>query len=276
MATAGGGGGVFRLNMDDAQREEAMKSLRCFITMRAYDIISNGQYKKHVIQNKDNYEAWAVDIYGHYQKMMICLRNVAQLPNTIRTNGHERLAVLCQIVSDNQDAPLTTNTAWSSCFLTGVRCRNTVQLRHNSYAVESCSKRACLVMQGPTRRDNKRGRVWLPNPEQETADEMSLNSTTREMGGPVQVHGKFHRFVVSYWTISRFETLLKHIVRAWIQQQQQQQKQPQSQTQQPRPAQDYSTQCRTFSETSGIPDMLAGVFATAWEHVHNSVANLKL
>ena len=130
---------VFKLHMTDAEEQEALKTLRCFITLRAYDIISNGQYKKHVIQNKDNCEKWAIDVYTHYQRMMGCLRSVTQLAATVRGGGYDRLAVVCQLLSERHDPPIHINTGWSCCFLTGVRCRNTVHLTHGHLQFEASS-----------------------------------------------------------------------------------------------------------------------------------------
>jgi hypothetical protein len=226
---------LFKLNMDEDEKKKAIHTLRCFLTLRAYDIISNGQYKKHVVQNKEICEHWAVQLYMQYQQTLCCLRNVTQVQAQIRAFGYDRLASLCNIVSECNEYPFTTNSTWSVCYLTGVRCKYSLQLKRNQ-SVFTSTKRAKLS----------------------TSIQMSTipSSITTDN---IDIHSKFRVFLVSYWLLSRFDTVLKVLVRQWMHQLNE------------KDCTDYSLLCRKFSADVVFQDSIVDLFFHSWVHVQQSV-----
>jgi hypothetical protein len=229
---------LFKLNMRDEEKKKAIHTLRCFLTLRAYDIISNGQYKKHVVQNKEICEHWAVELYTQYQQTLCCLRNVTQIQAQIRARGYDRLASLCSIISECSEYPFTTNSAWSVCYLTGVRCKHSLQLKRNQ----------------PTFTSTKRAKLST-SIQMSTIPACSATDT-------IEIHSKFRTFLVSYWLLSRFDTVLKVIVRQWIHQLNEQD------------CTDYSLLCRKFSGDVVFQDSIIDLFFHAWVHVQQSVSKL--
>jgi hypothetical protein len=229
---------LFKVDMTEEEQKVAKKTLNSFLTMRAYDIISNGQYKKHVVHNKENCEAWAIELYAHYQKTLACMRNVSQIQSQIRSCGYDRLATLCSLVAECSEYPFTTNNSWSVCYLTGVRCKNSLLVKRNHLTFTS-TKRAKLS----------------------TSVQMSAMQPANTVD-TIDIHSKFRKFLVSYWMLSRFETVLKVIMRQWIQQS------PLTDST------DYSMLCRHFSEDIPFQDDISNLFFSSWVHVYKSVAML--
>ena len=215
-----------------------MHVLRRFLTLRAYDIISNGQYKKHVVQNKENCENWAVDLYAQYQQTLSCLRDVTQIQTQIRACGYDRLATLCSIVAECSEYPFTTNSDWSICYLTGVRCKYSLQVKRNQLMFTS-TKRARLS----------------------TSIQMSAMHPTRSTD-TIDIHSKFRQFLVSYWLLSRFDTVIKVMIRQWINQCQD------------IDSTEYSLLCRKFSNDVTFQGNIENLFFNSWVHVQKSVSKL--
>jgi hypothetical protein len=229
---------LFKLNMNEEEKKKSMHILRCFLTLRAYDIISNGQYKKHVVQNKENCENWAVDLYAQYQQTLSCLRNVAQVQTQIRACGYDRLATLCGIVTECSEYPFTINNDWSICYLTGVRCKYSLQVKRNQLMYTS-TKRAKLS----------------------TSIHMSAMHPNMAID-TIDIHSKFRQFLVSYWFLSRFETVIKVMIRQWINQIQD------------IDCNDYSLLCRKFSDDITFQSNVENLFFNSWVHVQKSVSML--
>jgi hypothetical protein len=229
---------LFELNMNPQEKKKSMHVLRCFLTLRAYDIISNGQYKKHVVQNKENYENWAIELYAQYQQTLSCLRNVTQIQTQIRACGYDRLATLCNIITECSEYPFTINSEWSICYLTGVRCKHSLQVKRNQIMFTS-TKRARLS----------------------TSIQMSTMHPTRS-SDTIDIHSKFRQFLVSYWLLSRFDTVIKVIIRQWIN------RSDDTDTA------NFSVLCRKFSSDITFLESIENLFFHSWVHVQKSVSML--
>jgi hypothetical protein len=224
--------------MSTEEKREAMSTLRSFLTLRAYDIISNGQYKKHVVQNKENCENWAINLYADYQKTLLCLRNVTQIQTQLRSSGYDRLATLCNIVSECNEYPFTHNDTWSVCYLTGVRCKHSLQIKRTQLMFTS-TKRARLS----------------------TSMQMSTMHPNRA-DDTIDIHSKYRQFLVSYWLLTRFDTVIKVMVRQWMNQPEQYE------------SSDYNFLCRNFCNDVEFQENIEKVFFHSWEHVQLSMSRL--
>jgi hypothetical protein len=178
---------MFSLDMDAETEKKALTTLQNYITLKAFDIISGAQYKRYVVQNKENCEQWAMTLYKDYQLVQQSIRDIPHLTQLLRTRGKHRLVYVCKLVSTYNVCPNSFCKVWSTCYVTGVRCKDALQLK---------------VQHDVTTNDGKKNR--------------DKNSHEPARVETIEVHRKFWRFIVSYWVLCRFEFILKSLLRHWM------------------------------------------------------------
>lgn len=136
-----------------------------FVLLKAFDIVSSGQYRKFVLRKKDLCESWAMRMHDNYHAMTLEVRNLAKYASMARSQGHMEVATVCTKLSNCLECPHIQTSGWNTCSITKVQCVGGVR----------------------------------------------VNSLSE--GTPVFVHPRFLRFCLSFWYTSRFDHVLRRIVR---------------------------------------------------------------
>jgi hypothetical protein len=103
--------------------------LRNYILFKAFDIVGDGGYRRFLLKNKNNGEAWAVSMYNDTQHTNRCLRTTLQLIGQLAGNVPcVKLFKICQRVTNDMNPPALSTHGWCICALTGMRTENTTQI----------------------------------------------------------------------------------------------------------------------------------------------------
>ena len=94
--------------------------LRNFVLFKAYDVIGSGGYRRFVLKNKNNGEAWATTLYNDTQYVSRHVRTTLLLVNRLQyTASCVKLHKLCQRVINDLNPPTISTQGWCICALTG-------------------------------------------------------------------------------------------------------------------------------------------------------------
>jgi len=104
-----------------------------YVLLRAFDVVSGGQYRKFVLRQKELCEEWALAMHENYQRTTQELRGVAKQHSALRALGHGALAAVCQKVGLCVEAPKRVGAgSFHRCHLTGVLCTEGVRVNPSS------------------------------------------------------------------------------------------------------------------------------------------------
>jgi len=100
-----------------------------YVLLRAFDVVSSGQYRKFVLRQKELCEDWALAMHENYQRTMQQIRRVAKEHSTLRALGHGALAAVCQKIGLCVEVPKKVGVgSFHRCYLTGVMCTEGVRV----------------------------------------------------------------------------------------------------------------------------------------------------
>ena len=101
--------------------ECSLDEFRGFFLAKAFDVIGNGTYRKHIARCKDSGDPWAIAMAAHVQTMQAQIREVqaavAAMPQT-----PNRLPEICRDVMMSAQPPVRLHGGSTVCSITGRRC----------------------------------------------------------------------------------------------------------------------------------------------------------
>jgi hypothetical protein len=144
---------------------EAAVMVKEFIMLKAFDVVSSGQYRKFVLKKKDLCETWAMTMHDNYHCLTQEVRNLSKYTTLARSQGHIDIALVCTKLLNCAECPHTHDSGWNTCTITKVQCVGGVRINSASEAIA------------------------------------------------IFVHPRFLRFCLSFWYTSRFDHVLRRVVR---------------------------------------------------------------
>ena len=145
--------------------QAAAMIVRDFVLLKAFDVVSSGQYRKFVLRKKDLCDQWAMTMHDNYHMMMLEVRSLSKYTVMARSQGHMEVAMVCNKLLHCMECPHVESSGWNTCSITKVQCVGGVR-------VNSASETTAII-----------------------------------------VHPRFLRFCLSFWYTSRFEHVLRRVVR---------------------------------------------------------------
>eukprot|EP00961_Rhodomonas_salina_P088195 1186339-Rhodomonas_salina.1 len=115
---------------EDRGVQEAV-SLDCmenYVLYKAFDIISEGSYKKLVVRSKETNEQWAVELHGKVQRVTAVIKSVLQEVNCLHEYGKDRLQTMCQETLAHVNPPCRVKSCWNVCYISGIRSSECLDL----------------------------------------------------------------------------------------------------------------------------------------------------
>ena len=103
-------------------------SVKGYVLFKAFDVISDGSYKKLVVKSKECNETWAIELHTSTQKINAHIKNVLHMVNTLGEYGKDRLQDVCREVLCHVSPPCKLKTCWNICAITGTRSAECIDL----------------------------------------------------------------------------------------------------------------------------------------------------
>jgi hypothetical protein len=103
-----------------------------FISYKAFDVITEGLYKKQLVRCKENGDEWAMRLYSRVQCVTNCIKSVMQEVHQLHEYGKYRLQTVCNEVISSTIAPFKVKSGWNICMITGTRSDNCIEIGHGN------------------------------------------------------------------------------------------------------------------------------------------------
>lgn len=104
--------------------EDFMAYAQC----KAFDVISNGHFKRHLGACRENGDKWAIVMYGRQNKVAAKVREITVLVNQLTTPRGRQIQQVCKDVMSCAQPPIKVVTGENVCYLTGVKSEHCIDL----------------------------------------------------------------------------------------------------------------------------------------------------
>lgn len=158
------GGSVCSLTEED---------IKTFIRVKTLDVISFGKYRRHLLKQKDNCEAWAIEMHDRFSRVSAEVKLMCKQHHIFKTYGHTSVfSVCCKILTSTEMPLLLRDGSVHRCAISHVTIYNGVKIK----------------LEGSID-DNRQGQNYIV------------------------VHEKFYKFCLSFWFFTRFEHICRAHIR---------------------------------------------------------------
>ena len=112
----------------------SLEDFTAFLQSKAYDVLSDGAFKKHLVHSRDGGEAWAIQMHTRQARVTAECRVVQA--QALGAGG--KLASVCKDVMASAQPPVKVFTGYSKCSLTGEHTDYSIDLTRNSKGAPEC------------------------------------------------------------------------------------------------------------------------------------------
>lgn len=104
-----------------------LDEFRSFFLAKAYDVVGNGTFRKHMAKCKDTGDAWAVTMSNQIQAVSAHIREVQTTVNAM-PKSQNRLPDICKEVMMSAQPPIKLHAGCATCTITSRRCTKCLDL----------------------------------------------------------------------------------------------------------------------------------------------------
>lgn len=105
----------------------SLYAFESFFLFKCYDVISNGQFKKHLLRSKDTGESWAVKMASEVQLVQACINKVQAAVASMPHVGN-KLHDICRVVMNSAQPPVKLYLGVCNCGITNSVCTQSLDL----------------------------------------------------------------------------------------------------------------------------------------------------
>lgn len=105
-----------------------LATVNAYFMFKAFDVISEGEYRRLVVARRDAGDVWAVELSGQVQRVTSQIKGLQRQVAVLSEHGRERLQTHCQEVLAHTNPPCRTRPGWGTCTLSGMRGRDCLDL----------------------------------------------------------------------------------------------------------------------------------------------------
>jgi hypothetical protein len=105
-----------------------LEDFHAYAQIKAFDVISSGNFRRHLGMSRESGERWAVLMYNRQNKVVIKLREVVSLVAQLSTPQSQIVQKICRDVMSCAQPPIKVLTGTNLCSLTGVHAEHCIDL----------------------------------------------------------------------------------------------------------------------------------------------------
>ena len=118
---------------DEPQNKDMINKFKDFLLFKAFDIISEGSYRRFALKQKHSGDQWAIDLYTSSQSISLGLKNtMKQIHRMQFSPATSKLHKLCLRVVQDLNPPTMSLDVWKICSLTGMRTDKIISIGKSS------------------------------------------------------------------------------------------------------------------------------------------------
>jgi hypothetical protein len=105
-----------------------LDDFHAYAQSKAFDVISSGQFKRHLGACRENGDKWAVVMYNRQNKVNLRVRELFSLVNQLTTPRSQQIQKICKDVMACAQPPVKVLTGRNTCCITGVTADHCIDL----------------------------------------------------------------------------------------------------------------------------------------------------
>ena len=99
------------------------EDFHAYSQIKAYDVISAGNFKRHMSQSRDNGEKWAILMYNRQNAVQNRVRDVSSLVGQLTMPNSVHIQRICKDVMSCAQPPIKVLTGHNTCYISLYRQR---------------------------------------------------------------------------------------------------------------------------------------------------------
>lgn len=108
-------------------QQVSLKDFKDFFLAKAFDVVGNGTYRKHLARCKDGGDLWAVEMSASVQTMLGHIRDVTAAVQSMPQTPN-RLHEICKDVMMSAQPPIKLHAGCVTCCITDKQCMKCLDL----------------------------------------------------------------------------------------------------------------------------------------------------
>lgn len=116
---------------DSARGDESVPGFETFqryAAYKAYDLLSDGSYRRLVVRSKENGDPWALQLYAAMQEVSNVVKRLQATVASLHEFGKRRLQMACAEAIASTGPPCRRRPGWNVCMITGMRSDDCVDI----------------------------------------------------------------------------------------------------------------------------------------------------
>lgn len=106
----------------------SLDSFTAYYQIKAFDVISCGQYKKHLSHCRETGEQWAVLLYNKHNTICQKIKEMSTIIIEMNNPLNSRLQAICKDVMTCAQPPIKLQAGIGRCVLSGEQCEHCLDL----------------------------------------------------------------------------------------------------------------------------------------------------
>ena len=120
-------------HVEQQPARQMIDKFKDFLFFKAFDIISDGSYRRFALKQKHNGEQWAIDLYASSQAISFSMKQTLKQIHRMQFEpATSKLHKLCLRVVQDLNPPTMSIDVWKICALTGMRTDKIVAIGKSS------------------------------------------------------------------------------------------------------------------------------------------------
>lgn len=99
-----------------------------YAQIKAFDVISNGNFKRHLSACRERGDKWAIQMYNGQNAIQNSIRDIFALVAQLNTPQSQTVQKVCKDVMSCAQPPVKVLTGYNKCHLTGVSVEHCIDL----------------------------------------------------------------------------------------------------------------------------------------------------
>lgn len=104
------------------------EEFQAYYQIKACDVLTMGQYRKHMSQCRDSGDLWAVTLYNRHNVVQQKIRELNQLVSELTNPLSWKIQHFCRDVMACAQPPIRLQAGLGTCQITGVSCEHCLDL----------------------------------------------------------------------------------------------------------------------------------------------------
>jgi len=108
--------------------DPSIDEFTAYMQIKAFDVISSGQFRRHLSKSRENGDKWAIQMYNKQNCVQTRLKDITALVGQLDSPSCSGIQKICKDVMSSAQPPIKVCTGMNLCSLTGANAEHCIDL----------------------------------------------------------------------------------------------------------------------------------------------------